>query len=76
MTKSGFKNDLVSILNGIMFYIIVDYKILLDYLWRRLVVEDKIIITDLMCLTSYNVMMHLSPLCTFIVLKNIECVRI
>ena len=55
-----------------MFYIIVDHKILLDYLWRRLVVEDKIMITDLMCLTSYNVMMHLYPLCTFIVLKNIE----
>ena len=56
-----------------MFYIIVDHKILLDYLWRKLVVEDRIIITDLLCLTSYNIMMYLYPLCTFIVLKDIEC---
>ena len=56
-----------------MSYIIVDYKILYDYLWRKIVVEDKIIITDIMCLTSYNIMMYLYPLCPFIVLKSIEC---
>ena len=62
----------LSILNGSMSYIIVDYKKLFAYLRRKLVVEDKIIITDLMCFTSYNIMMYLYPLCIFIVLKNIE----
>ena len=41
-------------------------------MWKKFVVEDKLIITDLMCIASYSIMMYLYPLCPLIVLKSIE----
>ena len=72
--KKGFEIiHLVSIMNVTMSYIVIPHKQIFDNLKRKLVVEDKIMMTDLMCLTSYNIMMYLYPFCPIIVLKSIKC---
>ena len=68
MSSTGFKIDLVSILNGIMSYIIVDNKTIYEYLRRKF---TNVNITDTLCFLSYNIMLYLYPLCPFIVLKSI-----
>ena len=54
----------------------LDLRDLINFTFKKLLIKDKIIVTDLMCIASCNVMMMLYPFYPIVVLKNIESVPV
>ena len=61
-----------SVLSGILNNIAVDFRDAIPFTLKKMGVEDKIIVTDLICTFSYNLMAVFYPFYPFVVLKFVD----
>ena len=61
-----------SVLSGGLNYLTMDFRDSFQFVLKKIGIEEKIIVTDLMCVFSYNFMTLLYPFYPFVVLKFVD----